>query len=67
MFTCHEEIPTTIVTYILSVTDADNIAEVAMEDINSFVEMLEDVERNWDAERNWEEEAARYEFESQWG
>ena len=32
----YDDIPTSISDYVLSVTDADNIVEVSIEDINSF-------------------------------
>jgi len=41
-FETHEEIDSTTASYILSVTDADNIAEVSLSDINSFLEGLND-------------------------
>jgi len=39
-FEAYEEIDSTTASYILSVTDADNIAEVPLNDINSFLEGL---------------------------
>ena len=33
----YDDIPTSISDYVLSVTDADNIVEVSIEDINSFL------------------------------
>ena len=33
----HDEIPNSISDYVLSVTDADNIVEVSIEDVNSFL------------------------------
>lgn len=39
----HEEIPSNIASYILTVSDADNIAELSLEDINSFLNGVEDM------------------------
>ena len=61
MFTTHEEIPALTAAHILSVADAENIADVPLEDINDFLNMLEEVERDWEAE------ADRWEWERQWG
>ena len=41
-FTCHEEIDTMTASYILSVADANSIWEISIEDINSFLEGLDD-------------------------
>jgi len=38
----HEEIPSNIASYLLTVADADNIAELSLEDINSFLNGVED-------------------------
>lgn len=41
MFKCHTEIPSLTVSYILSVADADFITDIALDEINGFMEMLE--------------------------
>ena len=41
-FTCHEEIDTMTASYILSVADANSIWQIPIEDINSFLEGLDD-------------------------
>lgn len=41
-FETHEEIDSTTASYILSVADADNIGEIALDDINSFLKGLND-------------------------
>jgi hypothetical protein len=61
MFTSHEEIPALLVSTILSVADANNIASIPLDDINSFLDMMESVERDWDAE------ADEWEWQRQWG
>jgi len=61
MFTSHEEIPALLASTILSMADANNIASIPLDDINGFLEMMEDSERNWNAE------ADRWEWEQQWG
>lgn len=38
----YDDIPTLTVDYILSVSDADNISDIPLEDINSFLNGLED-------------------------
>jgi len=37
----YDAIPPSISSYLLSVADADNIAEISLEDINSFLNGLE--------------------------
>ena len=41
-FTCHEEIDTMTASYILSVADANSIWQIPIEDINSFLEGLDE-------------------------
>jgi len=38
----YEEIPWTVADYILSVSDADNIYEIPLDEINDFLYNLED-------------------------
>jgi len=40
-FMDHKEIPWSITSYILSVSDADNIAQIPLQDINDFLNELE--------------------------
>lgn len=42
MFKSHEEIPALMVSYMLSVADADFITDISLEEINGFLGMLED-------------------------
>ena len=41
-YTLYEQIPATIISYILTVADADNIAQIPLSDINGFLNGLED-------------------------
>lgn len=41
MFNCHSEIPSLTASVILSYADADNICDISLEDINGFMEMME--------------------------
>lgn len=41
-FTSYEEIPANLVGYMLTVADADNIADVPLEDINDYLNKLEE-------------------------
>jgi hypothetical protein len=38
----HEEISGLMAGYVLEVADADNIAEIPLEDVNSFIKELEE-------------------------
>lgn len=38
----HGEIPGLMASYVLEVADADNIAEILLEDVNSFIKELEE-------------------------
>lgn len=40
-YTSYEAIPSTIVGYVMTVADADNIAEIPLSDINDFLNGLE--------------------------
>lgn len=42
-FESYEEIPAETVNYILTVSDADNIAECSLEEINDFLNNLEEI------------------------
>jgi len=44
-YTDHREIPPTIRSYIMTVADADNIGEVPLQEINDFLNGLEEQER----------------------
>lgn len=41
-FTSHEEIPFTVVGYIVNVADVDDVSEIPVEDINEFLNELEE-------------------------
>lgn len=41
-YTLYEQIPATITSYMLTVADADNISQIPLSDINSFLNGLED-------------------------
>ena len=41
-FTCHEEIDAMTASYIVQVADAQSICDIPIEDINSFLEGLDD-------------------------
>ena len=41
-YTLYEQIPSTITSYMLTVADADNISQIPLSDINSFLNGLED-------------------------
>lgn len=41
-FTSYEEIPANLTGYMLTVADADNIADVPLADINDYLNQLED-------------------------
>tara|TARA_A100001201_G_scaffold76232_1_gene68858 strand:+ start:418 stop:639 length:222 start_codon:yes stop_codon:yes gene_type:complete len=59
-FTCHEEIDTTTASYILSVADANSIWEISIEDINSFLEGLDEFIDDDDGQPSWEQEWADF-------
>ena len=42
-FESYEEIPANTVDYILTVSDADNIAECSLEEINDFLNNIEEI------------------------
>jgi len=42
-FQSYEEIPTNTVEYILTVSDADNITDCTLEEINDFLNNLEEI------------------------
>lgn len=42
-FTSYEEIPENTVDYILTVSDADNITDCTLEEINDFLNNLEEI------------------------
>jgi len=48
-FASYEEIPANLSGYMLTVADADNIADVPLEDINEYLNQLED----WADEQAW--------------
>lgn len=41
----HSEIPNNVMEYLLTVADASNIGEIAIEDINSFLQGLHEKEK----------------------
>lgn len=59
-FTCHEEIDTMTASYILSVADANSIWQIPIEDINSFLEGLDDYIDDDDGQPDWAQEWADF-------
>jgi hypothetical protein len=41
MFNCHSEIPSLTASVIMSHADADNISDISIDEINGFMEMME--------------------------
>ena len=41
-YKAHEEIPSSVAGYILSVADASNVGEIPLDDINSFLNGLDE-------------------------
>lgn len=41
-YECHEDIPSDTASYILTVADADNVGEIPLDDINSFLNGLDE-------------------------
>tara|TARA_B100000700_G_scaffold239427_1_gene266109 strand:- start:1301 stop:1564 length:264 start_codon:yes stop_codon:yes gene_type:complete len=52
-FSCHEEIDSTTADYILTVADANSIWQIPIEDINSFLEGLDEYQDEDDGQPDW--------------
>ena len=50
-FTDYDDIPIWLVDYLLTVADADHIEELSLQDINDFLQGLEDFHSNNDRTR----------------
>ena len=59
-YTEYEAIPSSIASYLVSIGDVDNIAEISLDDINDFLNELE--ENN----RDWHNDANQSEYEGRW-
>jgi len=52
-YTDHMEIPSTISSYLMTVADIDNIAQISLEEINSFLNDMEAQADYIEASKDW--------------
>ena len=58
-YTEYEAIPSSIASYLVSIGDVDNITEISLDDINDFLNELEENNRDWHNDANQSEYEGR--------